>query len=282
MLLGGDGVRRAICRRPLRCCAVIAVVLNVLLAVFNMIPVPPLDGGNVLAGSCRSRCARLIDELRPYGFFLLYALHVDRRARHASCSRSQRRFVGLAVVTSRQRVVSGMRPTGRLHLGHLVGALRELGRARAAKYDCFYFVADWHALTSHYASTERDRRRRARQRRPTGSAPASIPEKSTLFVQSIVPEHAELYLLLQMVTPISVARARADLQGTDRAADREGPVEHRVSRLSACCRPPTSSSTTRTSCRSARTRCRTSSCRARSCGASTTSTARSSSSRSRC
>ena len=54
---------------------------------------------------------------------------------------------------TRRRVVSGMRPTGRLHLGHLVGALQnwvELQR----EYDCFYFVADWHALTSEYASTE--------------------------------------------------------------------------------------------------------------------------------
>jgi tryptophanyl-tRNA synthetase len=103
-------------------------------------------------------------------------------------------------VTARKRVVSGMRPTGKLHLGHLVGALDnwvELQRT----YDCFYFVADWHALTSEFASTE-------------GLVPNAIdnvadwiaagidPEKSTLFVQSLVPEHAELYLLLQMVTPI--------------------------------------------------------------------------------
>jgi tryptophanyl-tRNA synthetase len=93
-----------------------------------------------------------------------------------------------------------MRPTGKLHLGHLVGALKNWA-ALQDKYDCFYFVADWHALTSEYADT-------------TGIAANALdnvadwiaagvdPERSTLFVQSLVPEHAELYLLLQMVVPI--------------------------------------------------------------------------------
>jgi len=98
------------------------------------------------------------------------------------------------------RVVSGMRPTGRLHLGHLVGALKNWAELQD-RYECFYFVADWHALTSEYANT-------------TGLAANAIdnaadwiaagvdPERSTLFIQSLVPEHAELYLLLQMVVPI--------------------------------------------------------------------------------
>ncbi len=98
------------------------------------------------------------------------------------------------------RVVSGMRPTGRLHLGHLVGALRNWVPLQD-QYDCFYFVADWHALTSDYAD-------------PSGLVPSAYdnaadwiaagldPERSTLFVQSLVPEHAELFLLLSMVVPI--------------------------------------------------------------------------------
>jgi tryptophanyl-tRNA synthetase len=99
-----------------------------------------------------------------------------------------------------KRVVSGMRPTGKLHLGHLVGALQNWD-ALQAEYDCFYFVADWHALTSNFAETGEI----------VGSAIDNVadwigagvnPERSTLFVQSMVPEHAELYLLLQMVTPI--------------------------------------------------------------------------------
>jgi tryptophanyl-tRNA synthetase len=99
-----------------------------------------------------------------------------------------------------KRVVSGMRPTGKLHLGHLVGALKNWVQLQS-QYDCFYFVADWHALTSGYADT-------------SGVVESAIdnvadwigagidPERSTVFVQSMVPEHAELYLLLQMVTPI--------------------------------------------------------------------------------
>jgi tryptophanyl-tRNA synthetase len=96
--------------------------------------------------------------------------------------------------------MSGMRPTGKLHLGHLVGALQNWVRLQS-QYDCFYCVVDWHALTTHYADT--------------GEIVATAfdnvadwigvgldPEQSTFFVQSLVPEHAELYLLLQMVTPI--------------------------------------------------------------------------------
>jgi tryptophanyl-tRNA synthetase len=98
------------------------------------------------------------------------------------------------------RVVSGMRPTGQLHLGHLVGALSNWVPLQD-RYDCFYFVADWHALTSDYANTG-----------PLVSyaydmvadwiAAGLDPEKSTFFVQSLVPEHAELFLLLSMVVPV--------------------------------------------------------------------------------
>jgi len=94
-----------------------------------------------------------------------------------------------------------MRPTGRLHLGHLVGAL-ENWVALEQKYDCYYFVADWHALTSHYAQTE-NIAADALDNAADWIAAGVDPEKSTLFIQSMVPEHAELYLLLQMVTPIS-------------------------------------------------------------------------------
>jgi len=99
------------------------------------------------------------------------------------------------------RVVSGMRPTGKLHLGHLVGALQNW-TALQATYDCFYFVADWHALTSEYASTG-PITGYALDNAADWIAAGVDPERSTLFVQSLVPEHAELYLLLQMVTPIS-------------------------------------------------------------------------------
>jgi tryptophanyl-tRNA synthetase len=106
----------------------------------------------------------------------------------------------VAAVTARKRTVSGMRPTGRLHLGHLVGALHNWTELQES-YDAYYFVADWHALTSEYASTGAI----------TANAIDNVadwigagidPERATIFVQSLVPEHAELYLLLQMVTPI--------------------------------------------------------------------------------
>ncbi len=128
----------------------------------------------------------------------------------------------------RNRVVSGMRPTGRLHIGHYFGALENwvrlqnetvaggedagskpgatgalsTGTQRQKAYECFYFIADWHALTSDYADT-------------SGVAQNTIeimtdylasgldPAKSVIFQQSLVPEHAELHLLLSMVTPLS-------------------------------------------------------------------------------
>ena len=94
-----------------------------------------------------------------------------------------------------------MRPTGRLHLGHLVGALQNWEQLQQV-YDCYYFVADWHALTSHYASTE-SITADALDNAADWIGAGVDPEKSTLFIQSQVPEHAELYLLLQMVTPIT-------------------------------------------------------------------------------
>jgi tryptophanyl-tRNA synthetase len=93
-----------------------------------------------------------------------------------------------------------MRPTGQLHIGHLVGALGNWVPLQE-KYDCFYFVADWHALTSEFADTTR----------LTANAYENVadwigagldPDKCTFFVQSLVPEHAELYLLLSMVVPV--------------------------------------------------------------------------------
>ncbi len=101
-----------------------------------------------------------------------------------------------------KRVVSGMRPTGRLHIGHYFGALQNWVRLQNdPSYECFYFIADWHALTSDYADT-------------SAVAPNTLeimtdylaagldPNKSILFQQSQVPEHAELNLLLSMVTPL--------------------------------------------------------------------------------
>jgi tryptophanyl-tRNA synthetase len=97
-------------------------------------------------------------------------------------------------------VLSGMRPTGKLHLGHLHGVL-ENWKELQEKYKCYYFAADWHALTSEFKSTEFI----STSIRDMVADWLSIginPEKSTLFVQSHVKEHAELHLLLSMITPL--------------------------------------------------------------------------------
>jgi len=104
------------------------------------------------------------------------------------------------VIAAKARVVSGMRPTGRLHLGHLVGALRNWVPMQD-QYDCSYFVADWHALTSEYAATD-DIAGYAYSNVADWIAAGLDPAKSTIFVQSLVPEHAELHLLLSMIIPV--------------------------------------------------------------------------------
>jgi len=104
------------------------------------------------------------------------------------------------VTPTRARVVSGMRPTGRLHLGHLVGALGNWVPLQE-KYDCFYFIADWHALTSEYANTG-PLTGYALDNLADWLAAGLDPDRSTIFVQSLVPEHAELFLLLSMVVPV--------------------------------------------------------------------------------
>jgi tryptophanyl-tRNA synthetase len=105
------------------------------------------------------------------------------------------------------RVLSGMRPTGRLHIGHYFGALQNWVRLqdsvteKGPAYECFYFIADWHALTSDYADTSAVAENTL-QIMIDYLAAGLDPAKSVIFQQSAVPEHAELHLLLSMVTPL--------------------------------------------------------------------------------
>src|SRR6266478_3994167 len=105
-------------------------------------------------------------------------------------------------VEKKSRVLSGMRPTGRLHIGHYFGALQNWVRLQNdPQYECFYFIADWHALTTDYADTSFVAQNTI-EIATDWLAAGLDPDKSTFFVQSQVPEHAELNLLLQMITPL--------------------------------------------------------------------------------
>jgi tryptophanyl-tRNA synthetase len=100
----------------------------------------------------------------------------------------------------RSRVLSGMRPTGALHLGHYHGALKNWVRLQD-EHDCHYFVADWHALTTHYESREVIERN-VFEMVIDWVAAGLDPARSTIFIQSRLPEHAELFTLLAMGTPL--------------------------------------------------------------------------------
>jgi tryptophanyl-tRNA synthetase len=100
----------------------------------------------------------------------------------------------------KSRVLSGMRPTGAMHLGHYHGALKNWVRLQQ-EHDCFFFVADWHALTTHYE--ERDIMERHVYEMVTDWLAAGLnPDQCTIFIQSRLPEHAELFTLLAMGTPL--------------------------------------------------------------------------------
>jgi tryptophanyl-tRNA synthetase len=98
------------------------------------------------------------------------------------------------------RVLSGMRSTGKLHLGNYVGALQNWVGMQEM-YQCFFFIADWHALTTDYADTSQVKEN-SLEVMLDWLAAGLDPERSTLFIQSHVPQHAELHLLFSMITPL--------------------------------------------------------------------------------
>ncbi len=103
-------------------------------------------------------------------------------------------------MSQKKRILSGMRPTGPLHLGNLLGALANWVNMQD-EYECFFFIADWHALTSDYDNIDpiKDYKREIMI---DWLSAGLTPDKSTLFVQSLVKEHAELFLILSMITPV--------------------------------------------------------------------------------
>ncbi len=104
-------------------------------------------------------------------------------------------------ISPRPRVLSGMRPTGALHLGHYHGAIKNWVSLQTT-HDCFFFVADWHALTTHYQHRE-GLEQNVYDMVVDWLAAGIDPEQATLFIQSRMPEHAELFTLLAMSTPSS-------------------------------------------------------------------------------
>ena len=102
----------------------------------------------------------------------------------------------------KKRILSGMRPTGKLHLGHLVGALANWTKLQD-EYDCFFMVADWHALMSEYENPD-DLKANILDNVIDWLSCGIDPERSTIFIQSQVPEHLELYFILSLITPLGL------------------------------------------------------------------------------
>lgn len=125
-------------------------------------------------------------------------------------------FIG----SENQRVLSGMRPTGRMHLGHLHGVLKNWLKLQH-EYECFFFVADWHALTTHYEQS-RDIEPAMWDMLVDWLAVGVDPGKAKIFIQSQILEHAELHLLLSMVTPLGwLERVPTYKEQQEQIADRD-------------------------------------------------------------
>jgi hypothetical protein len=140
-------------------------------------------------------------------------------------------------VTSRRRVLSGMRPTGAMHLGHWHGALKNWVHLQDS-YECFYFAADWHALTTHYE--EREVIESSVYDMVTDWLAAGLdPDKVTLFIQSRLPEHAELFTLLAMGRRSAGSSACRPTR-TRSSGSRTATSRPTASSAIRSCRPPTS------------------------------------------
>ena len=118
------------------------------------------------------------------------------------------------------RVLSGMRPTGALHLGHYHGVLQNWVKLQH-EFECFFFVADWHALTTHYDTPEIVEQN-TWDMVIDWLAAGVDPSQATLFIQSRVPQHAELHLLLSMITPLGwLERVPSYKDQQEKLADRD-------------------------------------------------------------
>ena len=128
-----------------------------------------------------------------------------------------------------KRIVSGMRPTGKLHLGHFHGVL-DNWLTLQNEYECFFFAADWHSLTTEYANTS-EIRESIHDMVLDWLAFGIDPEKSIIFQQSLVHQHAELNLILSMITPVSWLERNPTYKEMQENLTARGSLHFRVPRL---------------------------------------------------
>ncbi len=272
----------------------ILILVNVGLAIFNLLPIPPLDGSHVAEALIPARfrgaweAVRAGLAVRAHRLLLPGpgAAHADRATGCSGCSRrsstpspAPERGGKASMAEKRPLVVSGMRPTGRLHLGHLHGALANWVKLQA-DHDCYFFSADWHALTTSYDRTEVIKQ--AEREMFVDFIAAGIDPQKRDAVRAEPGEGARRAVPAPRHDHAArLARALAVLQGDAREHHRSRPRALRLPRLPGAHDRGHHPLQGARGCRWARTRSPTSSSAARSSAASTSTTARSSPSRSR-
>ena len=209
------------------------------------VAVPPLDGGRIavsllpctrrtrMRASSRTACSSSSACWRS-GVLdnVMAAAAARRRMAAAGVARAVNRSASTTTIASMfaDRVLSGMRPTGRMHIGHYHGALKNWIRLQE-EYECLFFAADWHALTTHYDAPETIAES-VWDMFIDWLAAGVDPTRATLFIQSRVPEHAELTLLLGMITPLGWLERVPTYKDQQQKLDRPRPLDLRLPRLS--------------------------------------------------